>query len=128
MEALAVRAVVHAEYVEIVFQGDIDPESLAGFGNENPRAIPAVMRHGRVLFDFSGVKRFGFDPLTLGDQMKRLSGEGLRLAICSNSPEFFGVGRQIAQFSGVEGEAIAVFHSRDEARAWLLGEGDGETA
>ena len=121
VKAVAVRALVHKEHVAIIFAGEVTPESVAGFAEQETAALAALRGHGRLLFDFSGVTRFGFDPLLLGEEMQRLAGQGLRLAICSTNPEFFGVGRQIAQYSGVEGNAINVFREEAAAVAWLVG-------
>ena len=121
MKAVAERAVVFREYVAVIFAGDVTPEGVGGLAEREPVALAALRSHGRLLFDFSEVTHFGFDPLMLGEAMQRHAGQGLRLAICSTSPEYFGVGRQIAQYSGVEGNAINVFRDRAEAVAWLLG-------
>lgn len=107
-------------YVCIEFFGDVVPESARGALDSAPGAVQAILANGRVLMDFSAVEKFAFDPMILGDAMKRLAGQGLCIAIASSAPEFFGVGRQIAQFSGVEGEAIAVFKDRAGAEEWLL--------
>ena len=85
-----------------------------------PGALAVIRENGRVLLDFSAVEKFSFDPLLLGDAMKRLAGRGLRIAVASSTPEFFGVGRQVAQYSGVEGEAIAIFKDHRAAEEWLL--------
>ena len=82
--------------------------------------VAVIRENGRVLLDFSAVEKFSFDPLLLGDAMKRLAGRGLRIAVASSTPEFFGVGRQVAQYSGVEGEAIAIFKDHRAAEEWLL--------
>lgn len=121
VKAVAVRALVHQEYVAVIFAGEVTPESVARLAEREPAALAALRSHGRLLFDFSAVTRFGFDPLSLGEAMQRQAGQGLRLAICSSNPEFFGVGRQIAQYSGVEGNAINVFRAEPEAVAWLTG-------
>lgn len=121
MKAVAVRALVFKEYVAVIFAGEVTPVGLSGFAEREPAALAALRGHGRLLFDFSAVTHFGFDPLTLGEAMQRLAGQGLRLAICSTNPEYFGVGRQIAQYSGVEGNAINVFRDQAEAVAWLVG-------
>src|SRR5215216_5913699 len=115
VKAVTVRTEMLKEYVAVIFAGDIAPEGVSGFVEREPAALNALRGHGRLLFDFSAVTHFGFDPLTLGEAMQRQAGQGLRLAICSTNPEYFGVGRQIAQYSGVEGNAINVF--RDQAEA-----------
>lgn len=114
-------------YVCIEFSGEVDRESVRGALASAEGSMDAIRTHGRVLMDFSGVTRFNFDPVLLGDAMKRLSGQGLRIAVSSTAPEFFGVGRQVAQYSGVEGEAIAVFKTQPEAESWLLAQPPRET-
>lgn len=81
----------------------------------------AVGRTGKVLFDFTNIESFAFDAEQLGRSMQRLASNGVRLAIYSSNPRFFGIGRQIALHSGLEGTAIAVFQQRPEAVGWLLG-------
>jgi len=110
---------VHEGYVAVVFSGTVDRDSVRGALEARPDARQAIATLRKVLFDFSAVKAFEFDPFQLGEAMRRVAGQGLRLAIASEQPEFFGVGRQIAQSSGMEGVAIAVFHTRLEAVAWL---------
>ncbi|MEO8540174.1 MAG: STAS/SEC14 domain-containing protein [bacterium] len=113
-------------YVAISFSGDVDRESVRGLLAAVPDALATIQRTGRLLFEFSEMESFDFDPLSLGETMQQFASQGLRLAICSANPEFFGVGRQIAQFSGVEGAAIAVFKDQPAAIAWLLGLGNAE--
>jgi anti-anti-sigma regulatory factor len=118
---LASRVRVADDYVEVSFAGEIDAESLRRTGARlSDEQTAAVAKHGRVLFDFSEIESFGFAPQALGAAMQRLAGQGVRLAVYSSNPRFFGIGRQIALYSGVEGEAIAVFQDRAEALGWLL--------
>ena len=107
-------------YLAVLFSGAVDRASVQGALEGTPGAVETIRLTRRVYFDFSGVTSFAFDPLTLGEGMTRMAQAGLRLAIASSSPEFFGVGRQIALFSGVEGVAINVFRSEADAVAWLL--------
>ena len=107
-------------YVCIEYSGDVDPESARGALAATHRALDLIRENGRLLLDFSAVEKFSFDPLILGEAMKRLAGQGLRIAVASSAPEFFGVGRQVAQYSGVEGDAIAIFKAHQEAEEWLL--------
>lgn len=111
-------------YVAITFSGAVDRETVRGALEGREDVLRSLARDRKVLFDFSGVSSFTFDPYQLGEAMRRVAGDGLRLAIVSSNPEYFGVARQIAQFSGVEGAAIAVFRGQLEARDWLnaLGE------
>ena len=113
-------------YLALLFSGVVDRESVQGALSENPAALQRLLATQRVLFEFSDVTSFAFDPLALGSEMTRLAQQGLRLAISSSNPEFFGVGRQIAQFSGVEGVAINVFQAEEEAVAWLVAPTCGE--
>lgn len=106
-------------YVCIEYFGDVDPESVRGALASSDGSIDAIRQDGRVLMDFSRVAKFTFDPMLLGDAAKRLAEQGLRIALCSSTPEFFGVGRQIAQYSGLEGEAVAVFRDQATAEDWL---------
>lgn len=109
-------------FVEIVFSGQIEPDVMQKSGARlSPAEAAAVGRTGRVLFDFTDIDSFGFDAQQLGLSMQRLAANGVRLAVYSSNPRFFGVGRQIALYSGLEGSAIAVFDSRPEAVGWLLG-------
>ena len=121
MDARTVRAEVRTGYVAVLFSGVVTQDSIDAFNEAHPDAMADMLRQGRVLLEFSAVESFGLDPRMLGDSMRRLAPQGLRLAISSAKPEFFGVGRQIAQFSGVEGDSIAVFHTEAEAVQWLLG-------
>lgn len=107
-------------YVEVRFFGEIEPGTFAG-ARLTEEEIAAIRRAGCVLFDFSEIDSFGFDAERLGQAMQRLGAQGIRLAVHSSNPLFFGVGRQIALYSGLEGEAIAVFDKRVEALGWLLG-------
>lgn len=107
-------------YVCVECSGEVDRESARGALTANPEALGAIRENGRLLLDFSAVEKFSFDPLLLGDAMKRLAGRGLRIAVASTTLEFFGVGRQVAQHSGVEGEAIAIFKDQRAAGEWLL--------
>ena len=108
-------------YVAFVFSGVVDQETAGDLLAGRPDVLPAVRRHGRALFDFSRIERFGFDAFGLGEGMRQLAAMGLRLAVASESAEYFGIGRQIAQLSGVEGANIAVFRTEAEAVEWLLG-------
>ncbi|MEX0783847.1 MAG: hypothetical protein WD557_14485 [Dehalococcoidia bacterium] len=116
---MAQTILVREHFIDVTFSGRADRASVAGGLSEEETAT--VMRLGRVLFDFTDVTEFEFDPARLGDVMRRLAEDGLRLAICSRAPAWFGVGRQIALWSDVEGEAIRVFRDRAEAEAWLVG-------
>lgn len=107
-------------YVCIEFFGEVDRETVRGSLASSEGSLAAIRSNGRVLMEFSAVTRFNFDPLLLGEAMNRLAGRGLRIALASSTPEFFGVGRQVAQYSGVEGEAIAVFKDQPAAEEWLL--------
>ncbi len=108
-------------YVEVAFSGDIDPETMRRMGARlTPEEVAAVQRTARILFVFSDIDMFGFNSENLGLAMQRLAGNGIRLAIFSSNPRFFGIGRQIALHSGLEGSAIAVFSERAEALGWLL--------
>ena len=107
-------------YLLVRFFGDVDPESSRGAVQNAPGALEALAANPRALFDFSDVVSFNFDPLSLGEAMKRLAERGVRLAVCSSNPEFFGIGRQVAQYSGLEGDAISVFRTEPEAIGWLL--------
>lgn len=117
---LGQEVLIRDGYVCIEFFGDVHRDSVRGTLASVDGALAAIQSHGRVLMDFSRVSRFSFDPMLLGDAMKRLAGVGIRIAVSSASPEFFGVGRQIAQYSGVEGDAIAVFKLQTDASDWLL--------
>ena len=108
-------------YVAFVFSGVVDQETAGNLAEGRPDMLPALRRHGRVLFDFSRIERFGFDAFGLGEGMRQLAALGVRLAVASENPEYFGIGRQIAQLSGVEGASIAVFRTEAEAVEWLLG-------
>ncbi len=107
-------------YVCIECSGEVEREAVVAALAATPGALAVIRENGRVLLDFSAVEKFSFDPLLLGDAMKRLAGRGLRIAVASSTPEFFGVGRQVAQYSGVEGEAIAIFKDHRAAEEWLL--------
>lgn len=107
-------------YVEVRFFGEIEPGTFAGV-RLTEEEIAAIGRAGCVLFDFSDIDSFGFDAEQLGQAMKRLAAQGIRLAVLSTNPLFFGIGRQVALYSGLEGEAIAVFDQRAAALGWLLG-------
>jgi hypothetical protein len=108
-------------YVEVQFSGEVDPEAMRRMGGRLTKEEAAALRAtGRVLFDFSEIESFGFDAAQLGESMKRLATAGVRLAVFSSNPRFFAIGRQIALYSGLEGEAIAVFGDRAEALSWLL--------
>jgi len=78
-----------------------------------------VWRLRRVLFDLTAVDGFELEPFTLGLNMRALAGQGLMLAIVAPRPVLFGVGRQIALYSGTEGTGIAVFLEEVEALRWL---------
>lgn len=106
---------LHDQFVEVVFSGEVERgRRLTDEGIEHAR------RTQRILFDFSEITRAAFDPMQLGDGMTRLANQGVRLAICSTNPVYFGFGRQISLYSGVEGTAIAVFKHREDAVNWLL--------
>lgn len=109
-------------YIAFVFSGVVNQETAGDLLAGRMDVLPALRRHGRVLFDFSRIEHFGFDAFGLGDGMRQLAELGLRLAVASESPEYFGIGRQIAQLSGVEGANISVFRTEKEAVEWLLGE------
>ena len=111
-------------YIAIVFSGTVDRETVRGALEGRDDVLRAIGRTRKVLFDFCGMTSFDFDPYQLGESMRRLAGNGIRLAICSSNPEYFGVARQIAQFSGVEGAAIAVFRAEGDAVGWLAGLGE----
>lgn len=111
-------------YVVVQFFENVDRESARGALQNAPGATDAIAQSLRVLFDFSEVTSFKFDPLTLAEGMKRLAERGVKLAVCSSNPEFFGIGRQVAQYSGLEGEAISVFRTEPEALGWLLGKAE----
>jgi hypothetical protein len=118
---LAHHVRVADSYVEVQFSGDIDPGTMRRMGARlAPEEADAVRSHGRILFDFSEINSFGFDAERLGQAMQRLAQAGGRLAVYSSNPRFFGIGRQIALYSGLEGDAIAVFRERPEALGWLL--------
>jgi hypothetical protein len=123
---VAREVIVRPEYVELAFSGEINRAVLAAEGRLPPEARAAVVRLKRVLFDFTEITEFDLDPYQLGRSMEQLAGEGLRLAIVSEGPAMFGVGRQIAQWSHEEGTAIAVFRERPVALLWLLHEGAEE--
>lgn len=108
-------------YIEVTFSGDLAPEAMRRMGARlTPEEAAAVQRTRKVLFDFSDIDSFGFDSQLLGSAMQRLAANGVRLAIFSSNPRFFGIGRQIALYSGLEGSAISVHTDRAEALAWLL--------
>lgn len=111
-------------YIAVVFSGVVTPATVGDALGESSDVRTAMRRTPRVLFEFSQIESFGFDPLTLGDGMQRLAALGVRLAVSSSNPEFFGVGRQIALYSGVEAVAIAVFDNEAEAVGWLLDKKD----
>lgn len=115
---------IRDDYLLVQFFGIVDPESARGAVENTPGAVESVTKSARVLFDFSEVTSFKFDPVLLGDAMRRLGERGVKLAVASSSPEFFGIGRQVAQLSGLEGEAIAVFRTQPEAASWLTGRTD----
>jgi hypothetical protein len=108
-------------YVAFLFSGVVDPKTAGNSLTERPDVLSYLRRHPFVLFEFSRIEKFGFDAFPLSDAMKNLAAQGVRLAICSTNPEFFGIGRQIAQLSGVEGAHIAVFRAEAEAVGWLVG-------
>jgi len=112
-------AFIRDGYLEVVFSGVLSRETVAAAGGLNEEQTEAARKSQRILFNFDDVTEFSYDPFALGLAMARLAGN-LRLAICSSNPALFGVGRQIAQYSGVEGEAMAVFTDRIEALGWLL--------
>lgn len=122
---------IRQHFVDVTFMGMVDRAAIEEAGGLSPDGLAALLRLGRLLFDFTDVADFRFDPFTLGEAMRRLSERGLRLAICSSTPAMFGVGRQIAQWSDREGTAIKVFRDREQAEAWLVspdGEGEGSQA
>ncbi len=123
---MAHEVIIHPTFVEVLFSGEVAVGSVRAAGGFKPEEIEALRQLKRLLFDFSAVTNFGFDPLSLGSGIKRLSDFGLALAIVSTNPLYFGIGRQIALYSGVEGDGIAVFVDRPSALMWLLGErGEG---
>ena len=124
---MAQRVVPRETHLAIYFSGVVDSESVQGTLTQNPEALATARTTLRVYFDFSEVTSFAFDPLSLGEAMKTLAANGVRLAIASTNPEYFGVGRQIAQYSGVEGMAINVFTTEEEAVAWLAGCGQADS-
>jgi len=112
-------AYIRDGYLEVVFTGILSRETVAAAGGLSDSQTEAARKFQRILFNFDDVTEFSYDPFALGVAMARMAGE-MRLAICSINPALFGVGRQIAQYSGVEGEAMAVFSERIEALGWLL--------
>ncbi|MGH2611279.1 MAG: hypothetical protein ACRDHF_19530 [Tepidiformaceae bacterium] len=125
---MAHTARIRPHFIDISFSGTVDRHAIEAAGGLSEGELTAILRLGRVLLDFTDITDFRFDTFTLGDSMRQLSRQGLRLAICSSTPAMFGVGRQIAQWSDVEGSAIRVFRDRDQAEAWLVcpdGEGPG---
>ena len=105
---------LHDHFLEVAFSGEVERATLREEGAAHLR------KTGRVLFDFSEITKANFDAMQLGDAMTRLAATGVRLAICSTNPVYFGFGRQISLYSGVEGEAIAVFKERQAAISWLI--------
>jgi hypothetical protein len=116
---LAQEIEVRDGYVAFLFSGVVDPKTAGSSLTERPEVLSYLRRHPCVLFEFSRIEKFGFDAYPLSDGMKTLAAQGVRLAISSTSAEFFGIGRQIAQLSGVEGANIAVFRTEADAVAWL---------
>lgn len=108
-------------YVAFLFSGIVDPETVRGSLDARPDALAHLRRHPCVLFDFSRIEKFGFDAFPLGEGMRRLAEMGVKLAVASENAEYFGIGRQVAQLSGVEGANISVFRTELEAVAWLVG-------
>ncbi len=113
---MAHDVIVLRTHVEVRFRGVVDRESVGGLSAAETESL---RRTRRLLFDFCEVTEFRFDTMQLGDAMQRLASQGVRLAICSEGPAMFGVGRQIALASNLEGLAIQVCRSRDEAVTWL---------
>ncbi|HMO52957.1 MAG TPA: hypothetical protein PJ994_00475 [Tepidiformaceae bacterium] len=109
---------VAEQYVEVQFSGEVDPELMRRMGARlTPEETAAVRSTARMLFDFSDIESFGFNTEQLGQSMQRLASLGVRLAVYSSNSRFFAIGRQIALYSGLEGDAIAVFNERPELAA-----------
>lgn len=109
------EVILHDAFVEVVFSGEVARGQQMG-----AESLAHVGKTGLVLFDFSGITKADFDPMQLGEGMVRLAARGVRLAICSTNPAYFGFGRQISLYSGLEGQAIATFSDRNDAILWLL--------
>lgn len=118
---MAQQIEVRDGYVAFLFSGVVAPETAGDFLAARPDVLAYLRHHPFVLFDFCSIEKFGFDAYQLSEGMKTLAAQGVRLAVCSTNPEFFGIGRQVAQLSGVEGENIAVFRTEPEAVEWLVG-------
>lgn len=104
-------------YAVLVLSGEVKPGELS----TAPRAVrEEFARSRRVLLDVSEMDAVHLDPMTVAEVARQNAGGGVRYAIAASTPAMFGLGRQVALLSGLEGEAISVFHSRAEAAEWLL--------
>ncbi|MGE0601106.1 MAG: hypothetical protein AB7J35_15685 [Dehalococcoidia bacterium] len=112
---------VQEGYVLVILAGEVRPGAFRGLSANSDELTAAVERFRRVLIDVSEVDDVLFDPVMLGEAAARNNAtRGVRFAIAATTPAMFGLGRQVAQISGLEGEAVSVFHSREEAADWLL--------
>jgi hypothetical protein len=107
-------------YLAIVFYGAVERGDLQAALTAEPALLNAIRTSRRLLFELSDVTSFAFDPESVGISFGMLARQGLKIAISSSNPEYFGVGRQIAQLSGVEGSSINVFRGEPEAIGWLM--------
>ncbi|MGE3074716.1 MAG: hypothetical protein AB7N24_01190 [Dehalococcoidia bacterium] len=108
-------------YVLVNLAGEVRPGVFRGLFAGSDELALAVNEFRRVLIDVSEVDDVLFDPVMLGEAAARNNAtRGVRFAIAATTPAMFGLGRQVAQISGLEGVAVSVFHSREEAAAWLL--------
>jgi hypothetical protein len=85
-----------------------------------PDVVAALRKTTKVLFDFEEVEDVKFDPTMARGPIERAVLLGYQIAIVAANPAWFGVGRQIASFSGVGDEKLRVFKDRPTAVAWLL--------
>lgn len=98
----------------------------AGIAAEMTTEILAALEaSGRMVIEFAGVESFDFDPIALGATMAYFAQRGLRVAVVAANPVYYGIGRQVALSSGVEGSSVAVFTDAAAALEWLLGREKG---
>lgn len=102
-------------YVEIHLFGVLgaQPETLL------PEEWEMFFATKAVLYDYSDVEAIEFDPHTIAYNLSRNVRRGIRVAAVSSNPAWYGVNRQIDQLSEANPNAARLFHSRDEAVAWL---------
>ncbi len=117
---MAPEARLENGYVLLSLSGDVKPGAFRDLVAGSQEITDAINTFQRVLIDVSEVDAVLFDPVMLAEAATQSAARGVRFAIAANTPAMFGLGRQIAQISGLEGEAISIFHSREAAAEWLL--------